>query len=76
MDPNHALYLTSQRLARRLTGHTDRCGCQECTLYGKLLGSDEGLRRAVAVTVIVANQAGPQNSDGKQALQELTGETL
>ena len=44
MDPSHATFLTAQRLARRLTGHLQCWGCEECCLYGKLLESDTGLQ--------------------------------
>ena len=72
MDPDHALYLTAHRLARRLTGHGDRCGCEECTLYGKLLGSDKGLRLAVQTVCEVTDQHRLDNL----VLEALTGETL
>jgi len=68
MDPDHALYLTAQRLARRLTGHEGRCGCQECTLYGKLLGSDKGLRWAVRFLM--------QSPGSDETIELLTGEKI
>ena len=71
MDPDHAIFLTAHRLARRLSGHESRCGCEQCTLYAKLLGSDAGLRRALRFIL-----AGPDLVARDEALEALTGETL
>ena len=68
MDPEHATYLTAQRLARHLSGHLQSCGCEQCTLYGKLLGSDTGLQKAITHIY--------HSPGGTEPLEALTGETL
>jgi hypothetical protein len=73
MDPDHAVFLTAQRLARAVTGHTRTCGCSECTVVGKILAADKGLREAVS---FVYDVMGERNQRALNVMRALTGEQI
>lgn len=73
MNCEQAIFLTSRRLARAITGHTVTCGCEECCIIGQLLGADSGLRKAH----LYAFKDLPSRTRGTEArgvIESLTGE--
>jgi hypothetical protein len=70
IDVEHAIFLTSRRLARVITGHHKTCGCGECCAIGQLLAVDKGLRLAVQT---VCEETHDQRLD-LAVVEALTGE--